>query len=142
MDITSHNFPSLLFKILDELASCVFVSLDFEFSGIARNNTAKKDSGPQTLQARYTEVKDAAEKYEILQIGMTLCHENISTGGISSSLPIEDVGSDMPTGTYELRPYNLYLSPTIDQRLEVERNVTFQSSGRVSRATAIRCLDS
>lgn len=87
MDITSQNFPSLLFKILDELASCVFVSLDFEFSGIARNSVAHRDSGPQTLQARYTEVKDAAEKYEILQIGLTLCHENISTGGIYSSLP-------------------------------------------------------
>lgn len=81
MDITAHNFPSLLFKILDELAGCVFVSLDFEFSGIARNSNGHRDSGPQTLQARYAEVKEAAEKYEILQIGLTLCHENTSTGG-------------------------------------------------------------
>ena len=81
MDITAHNFPSLLFKILDELAGCVFVSLDFEFSGIARNSSAHRDSGPQSLQTRYAEVKDAAEKYEILQIGLTLCHENVTTGG-------------------------------------------------------------
>jgi hypothetical protein len=28
-----------------------------------------------------------------------------------------------------MKPYNLYLSPIIDRKLEVERNWSFQSSG-------------
>lgn len=34
----------------------------------------------QTLQARYAEVKAAAEKYQILQVGLTICRENLVTG--------------------------------------------------------------
>lgn len=82
MDITSQNFPYFLPRILDDLASCCFVSLDFEFSGIARNNLPHKATGPQSLQLRYTEVKDAAEQYQILQIGLTICHEDTTTGEI------------------------------------------------------------
>lgn len=45
----------------------------------------------------------------------------------------EDVATGLGltvAGLYTLKPYNMYLSPAIDQRLEVERNVTFQSSGK------------
>ncbi|KAE8154730.1 ribonuclease H-like domain-containing protein [Aspergillus avenaceus] len=69
-----------------------------------------KNNGVATLQERYVEVKKAAEKYNILQIGLTICHE------------------DTETGTYTLKPYNLYLNPLIDRRLEVQRDCCFQSS--------------
>lgn len=33
-------------------------------------------------------------------------------------------------GTYTLRPYNFFLNPVPDKRLDVERDFTFQSGGR------------
>ncbi|OJJ88427.1 uncharacterized protein ASPGLDRAFT_63316 [Aspergillus glaucus CBS 516.65] len=111
MDVTTETFSYHLPRILDNLANCCFVSLDFEFSGISYGITSQRTAqGPQSLQDRYSEVKSAADKFRILQIGLTICNE------------------DVTTGLYTLKPYNMYLSPTMDHRLEVERNVTFQSS--------------
>ncbi|KAF5866425.1 hypothetical protein ETB97_011977 [Aspergillus alliaceus] len=109
MDITPKTFPFFLPRILDDIATCSFVSIDFEFSGIACPS-AGPNSGKSTLQERYEEVKASANKYGIVQIGLTICHE------------------DTETGTYILKPYNLYLSPIIDRRLDVGRDLCFQSS--------------
>ncbi|KAF7621266.1 hypothetical protein AFLA_011571 [Aspergillus flavus NRRL3357] len=108
MDITPKTFHFFLPRILDELASCSFVSIDFEFSGIACSSNGP-NSKASTLQDRYTEVKESADKYRIVQIGLTICHE------------------DTESGTYILKPYNLYLNPIIDRRLEVGRDMCFQS---------------
>ncbi|KAE8371372.1 ribonuclease H-like domain-containing protein [Aspergillus bertholletiae] len=108
MDITPKTFPFFLPRILDDIASCSFVSIDFEFSGIACSSNGP-NSKTSTLQERYAEVKEAADKYRIVQIGLTICHE------------------DTESGTYTLKPYNLYLNPIIDRRLEVGRDVCFQS---------------
>ncbi|KAE8313357.1 ribonuclease H-like domain-containing protein [Aspergillus transmontanensis] len=108
MDITPKTFHFILPRILDELASCSFVSIDFEFSGIACSSNGP-NSKASTLQDRYTEVKESADKYRIVQIGLTICHE------------------DTESGTYILKPYNLYLNPIIDRRLEVGRDMCFQS---------------
>ncbi|KAK6815330.1 hypothetical protein RU639_008836 [Aspergillus parasiticus] len=108
MDITPKTFHFFLPRILDELASCSFVSIDFEFSGIACSSNGP-NSKASTLQDRYTEVKESADKYRIVQIGLTICHE------------------DTESGTYILKPYNLYLNPIIDRRLEVGRDICFQS---------------
>lgn len=79
MDITVQNFESYLPKVLDDLASCLFVSLDLELSGIAKGqNDAPK--GTQTLQERYAETRKAADKYQVLQIGLTVCHEDPDEG--------------------------------------------------------------
>ncbi|PYH96974.1 CAF1 family ribonuclease [Aspergillus ellipticus CBS 707.79] len=109
MDITAQTFFYHLPRLLEDLASCCFVSIDFEFSGIANGlgGVARKKS---TLQERYEEVKRSADQYQILQVGLTL--------GIE----------DPETATYTLKPYNLYLSPIIDRKLDFERNWTFQSS--------------
>ncbi|PYH45618.1 CAF1 family ribonuclease [Aspergillus saccharolyticus JOP 1030-1] len=109
MDITAQTFHLQLPRLLDELSTCCFVSLDFEFSGIAKsvNGSRRRKS---TLQERYEEVKASADQFQILQVGLTICHE------------------DPTTGIYTLRPYNLYLNPVIDSKLEVERNWSFQSS--------------
>lgn len=110
MDVTSQSWPRCLPKILEDLVSCCFVSLDFEFSGIGRlSANAAPSAGRQTLQERYAETKLSAEKYSIVQIGLTICHE------------------DTETGTYILKPYNFYLSPLIDKTLDIERDCTFQS---------------
>ena len=77
MDVTGESFPYHLPRILDELASCCFVALDFEFSGISKIAPSNRI---QTLQDRYQEVKSAADKYQILQVGLTICHEDTATG--------------------------------------------------------------
>lgn len=79
MDVTAQTFPYHLPRILDELASSCFVTVDFEFSGISKN-PAPPTRGAQSLQERYDEVRRAAEKYQILQIGLTICHEDTATG--------------------------------------------------------------
>ncbi|KAL1965715.1 hypothetical protein VTN77DRAFT_5215 [Rasamsonia byssochlamydoides] len=109
MDVTRDTFPFHLANILHDLTTCSFVTMDLELSGIPVHSSGAS-SGPQTLQERYTQTKEAAEKYRILQIGLTIAHE------------------DVATGTYMLKPYNFHLSPIIDQRLEVERTWSYQSS--------------
>ncbi|KAL2797528.1 ribonuclease H-like domain-containing protein [Aspergillus keveii] len=109
MDVTAQTFPYHLPKMLEDLASSTFVAIDLEFSGIAIA-TQGRAGPPQSLQQRYREVKEGADKYQILQVGLTFCHE------------------DTEKAKYTLKPYNLYLSPIIDRKLEVERNWSFQSS--------------
>ncbi|RHZ63090.1 CAF1 family ribonuclease [Aspergillus thermomutatus] len=108
MDVTAQSFPYHLPRILDDLATCCFVSMDFEFSGIA-TASSNPNRGSQTLQDRYEEVKNSADKYQILQVGLTICHE------------------DIENASYTLKPYNVYLNPIIDKRLEVERDWSMQS---------------
>ncbi|KAJ6096005.1 CAF1 family ribonuclease [Penicillium sp. IBT 16267x] len=108
MDVTAGNFTALLPWILYQISCSSFIAIDLEFSGIAiaPSNQAQKD---QSLQDRYTEVKAAAEKYQILQIGLTICQE------------------DSTTGTYKMTPYNINLSPFVDRALDVNRDWTFMS---------------
>lgn len=81
MDVTTETFSYNLPRILDDLANCCFVSLDFEFSGISYGITSQRTAqGPQSLQDRYSEVKSAADKFRILQIGLTICNEDVTTG--------------------------------------------------------------
>ncbi|KAF7717609.1 Uncharacterized protein PECH_007619 [Penicillium ucsense] len=104
MDVTASNFNQYLPWILYELATCSFVSLDLEMSGIA---ICSKHLGSRPLQKHYEENKAAAEKYQILQIGMTICHEDKVNGG------------------YKMKPYNIWLNPCLDRNLNVNRDFTF-----------------
>ncbi|KAL4883469.1 ribonuclease H-like domain-containing protein [Aspergillus karnatakaensis] len=109
MDVTAQTFPYHLARMLEDLASSVFVAIDLEFSGIFQPPQGRAGR-PQSLQTRYEEVKDAASMYQIIQVGLTFCHE------------------DTEAAKYSLKPYNLFLNPIIDRRLEVERNWSMQSS--------------
>lgn len=138
MDITPKTFPYFLPRILDDLASCSFVSIDFEFSGIACSSNLPNNK-TSTLQERYAEVKESADKYRIVQIGLTICLEDTESGKRRPFSGIEsEVLMVMFTGTYILKPYNLYLSPIIDRRLEVGRDMCFQSGGRPSSFILVR----
>jgi poly(A)-specific ribonuclease len=86
MDITSQAFAFHLPRILADLATCCFVSIDLEFSGIASKAQGEPAKSSRTLQERYAETKNAAEKYQVLQIGLTICHEDTETGQMESSL--------------------------------------------------------
>lgn len=72
----AHHFP----LILQDISECAFVALDFEFSGIPTYQGSRR----QTLQERYTEVKRAAQTYQILQVGLTIVKEDAVAGENSS----------------------------------------------------------
>lgn len=77
--------------MLRALAKAHFVAVDFELSGIQSKTIHKAkgfdkhQGGKQTLQQRYDEAKEAAEKYQILQVGLTIVIEDAETGWCSSS---------------------------------------------------------
>lgn len=89
MEVTKDNFDSLLPKILLDVADCFCVCLDFEFSGISnqqlRSHASSSEGGGLSLQKRYEEVKEAAEKYQILQVGLTFVLEDEESGWNYSS---------------------------------------------------------
>ncbi|KAI5308019.1 hypothetical protein KEM55_006796 [Ascosphaera atra] len=110
MDITARSFERLLPRVLSDIADSEYVALDMEFSGIARQDAIPSGKKKRTLQDRYHEVKDAAKTFAVLQIGLTF------------------VKRDPEAGSFTLRPYNLHLNPLLDQKLEIERRWTYQSS--------------
>lgn len=114
MDVTGHTFQSQLFSILGAISRSHFVSFDLELSGIPSKQfkskpTGQSEDGKQTLQQRYKEIKAAAERYHVLQLGLTCVEE------------------DRDRGVYVARPYNFYLNPVPDKKLNVERDFSYQS---------------
>ncbi|EKV16031.1 CAF1 family ribonuclease, putative [Penicillium digitatum] len=108
MDVTAVTFPDCLPSILNDISTSCFVAVDFELSGVVfKPNTPQ--SRPQTVQERYVEAKAAAERYQILQVGLTTCHE------------------DKENATYTLKPYNINLSPIAQHEMDVNRDWTFGS---------------
>lgn len=112
MDVTKTSFYPLLLDILNDISESHFVAFDLELSGVpVKQAAANKRVGRPSLQERYQEVKEAADKYSILQLGLTCVRE------------------DVDTGQYVVRPYNFELSPLIDVTgLDVERDFAFSTS--------------
>ena len=86
MDVTGHTFQSELPRILEAIANSRVVCFDLELSGIPGKQTGqarasgRSEDGKQTLQKRYEETKRAAERYQILQLGLTCVEEDLKTG--------------------------------------------------------------
>lgn len=91
MDVSAEHFSHEAIKVIQEIVEAHFVSFDFEFSGIAGRNPDR--AGKPSLQELYDETKAAAERYQILQVGLTVVKE------------------DLNKGRYVARPYNFNLSP-------------------------------
>lgn len=91
MDIPQARFPQELLKIINEIAESHFVAFDLEFSGVAGRRPV--GTGKLSLQELYEDTKAAAEKYQILQVGLTIVKE------------------DLKHGRYVARPYNFNISP-------------------------------
>jgi poly(A)-specific ribonuclease len=108
MEVDRISFPSELMTILEAISKAHFVAIDFEFSGVV-SNIKPNGRVKQTIQERYAEVKQAAERFQIIQIGITCAREDVDGDG------------------YELQTYNFNLSPLLDEDLEVERIFAFQS---------------
>lgn len=112
MEVDKRSFYPLLLDILTDISESHFVAFDLELSGVPSKgtNSAYKGTGRPALQQRYLETKEAAEKYQILQIGLTC------------------VQQDPESKKYVLKPYNFELSPLIDEPgLDLERIFSFQS---------------
>ena len=86
MDVGRHAFQGQLPSILRAISRSHFVSFDAEFSGIPGkfvakgNNPGRNEGGKQTLQQRYEDTKRAAERYSILQLGLTCVEEDKDRG--------------------------------------------------------------
>lgn len=89
MDISRSRFPLELVNIIQLIADSHFIAFDLEFSGITGR---RKDGKKPTLQEVYEEVKDAAEQYQVLQVGLTLVHEDLLTGRMPKSDGISKPG--------------------------------------------------
>ena len=86
MDVDCYSFQTLLPSILAAISSSRFVSVDLELSGIPSRHRIRgrrsecNAGGKATLQQRYTEIKAAAERFQILQLGLT-CVEEVDKEG-------------------------------------------------------------
>ena len=84
MDVKGITFQPQLPALLEAIADSHFVAIDLELSGIQSRYSNKPagfiDGGKQTLQQRYEETKEAAEKYQVLQIGITCVKEDRDRG--------------------------------------------------------------
>ncbi|KAK4540188.1 hypothetical protein LTR36_009686 [Oleoguttula mirabilis] len=109
MEVDKVSFYPLLLDIFTDISEAHFVAIDLELSGVPSKGM-RADPGKPTLQQRYRETKEAAERYQILQIGITC------------------VKQDTDSGKYILTPYNFDLNPIIEERgLDIERIFSFQS---------------
>lgn len=109
MEVDKTSFYPLLLDILTDISESHFVAIDLELSGVPSKGI-RTTPGKQTLAERYLETKAAAERYQILQIGVTC------------------VTQDVEHGKYVLRPYNFDLNPLIEERnLDIERIFSYQS---------------
>ena len=88
MDIDTSNFHSRLPSLLRAVANAHFVAIDLELSGIPSHQINKPTpagdhaarGGKATLQERYEDTKKAAERYQVLQLGITCVEENKDRG--------------------------------------------------------------
>lgn len=77
MDVSRQDFSAKLSFVLGDILVSHFVTIDLELSGIPgqQTNQPRKNvqglTGLPTLQERYTDIKSAAEKYQVLQLGIT-----------------------------------------------------------------------
>lgn len=86
MDITFSDFHHQLPSILNAIATAHFVTIDLELSGIPGQQlnrlrgVGEGSSGKPSLQQRYEETKIAAERYQVLQLGITCVDEEKDQG--------------------------------------------------------------
>ncbi len=81
MEVDDQSIWAKMPEILTAIGRAKFVSIDLEMSGISchplnSRHDRSRDSGKPTLQQQYEESKEAAEKYQVLQGGITCLEED------------------------------------------------------------------
>ncbi|KAF2993422.1 hypothetical protein E8E13_000004 [Curvularia kusanoi] len=111
MEVDGPSFADHVVRLLVDISKADFVSFDLELSGIPSRLPDKKPrgAGPLTMEDRYAETREGANRYQILQIGLT-CGK-----------------FDYLQNKCVLQPYNITLSPLLAERLDIEREISFQS---------------
>ncbi|KAJ4314335.1 hypothetical protein N0V94_006495 [Neodidymelliopsis sp. IMI 364377] len=111
MEVDASSFPYHLLGLFIHISEADFVSFDLELSGIPSRlpNKPPRAAGRLTLADRYAETKAGADRYQILQVGLTCAK------------------FDYLEKKYLLRPYNINISPLLDERLDFEREISLQS---------------
>lgn len=77
MEITSNNFWEALPEVLEAMAAATHIAIDLEMSGIFTNTTYP--STRPTIGRIYQQAKEAAERFQIVQFGLTCLHHGPST---------------------------------------------------------------
>lgn len=85
MEVGPGQFWNELLPILKNISNARFIAVDVEMSGIStRTRYSPKgrfnETGKPSLQEQYEETKEAAERYQVLQIGLTCIEENWKNG--------------------------------------------------------------
>jgi poly(A)-specific ribonuclease len=112
MEVDAASFPHHLLGLFINISEADFVSFDLELSGIPSrlpNKQPRVGGGRFTLEERYAETKEGANRYQILQVGITCAR------------------FDYIANKYVLRPYNINISPLLEERLDIEREISLQS---------------
>lgn len=111
MEVDARSFTRDLLGLLADISEADFVAFDLELSGIPSRlqNKPTHNHDRSSLEARYAEAKAGAERYQILQVGITCAK------------------FDYNANSYVLRPYNINISPLLNERLDFERDICFQS---------------
>lgn len=72
MDIDQKHFYPRLLGVLRSMADASYIAIDLEMSGISmRDANTLRPPGRPNLEAQYADTKAAAERYTILQLGLT-----------------------------------------------------------------------
>ena len=71
MDVTKANFIEVLRQIDSVIAGSDFISIDTEFTGLKRPD-AKSLQVLDTIEERYTKLKQSISGFNIIQIGVNL----------------------------------------------------------------------
>jgi poly(A)-specific ribonuclease len=111
MEVDAASFPHHLLGLFINISEADFVSFDLELSGIPSRlpNKLRTGAGRFNLEERYAETKEGADRYQILQVGITCAR------------------FDHIANKYVLRPYNINISPLISERVDLEREISLQS---------------
>ncbi len=88
MEVDHERFRKELLPILRNISNAAFVTIDLEMSGISTkpkfsSGDRSHDVGKPTLEQQYQEMKNAAETFQVLQIGITCVEIDREKGELS-----------------------------------------------------------
>ncbi|KAI8958959.1 CAF1-domain-containing protein [Daldinia sp. FL1419] len=108
MEVHKGNFFWMLPRMLDEAQNARFVAVDLEMSGIPFIQ------GLTSIQDSYTKIKEAADGFQVLQLGLTFIRydERLATHSIKTfCCPVSPL--------FPKVPFNDYFSRHLDRRFGV-----------------------
>lgn len=114
--------------LLNNLPTAAFVAIDEEMTGISVSKG--RPSKDQTPADRWSELKQAPERYNIIQLGVALFHpKSVSATvakkssntrrGYSDVAPVSGCPSDTEMPHYTVRRYNFYMFPDEHEDREI-----------------------